>query len=178
MAKTYNTISTFTAGQVLTAAQMNDLGENSNNYRVPPLCSVYRNAALSQTANNSFQTLSFDTETIDTDGMWASSPNPDRITIQTDGVYLCHASVVFTANGTGTRALKMDDSSTTQIAYVSEPGPTVADGGALNCTRIWAFSAGDYVTVSAFQSSGGSLAYAVGTAGFVHLSVAWIGQVS
>lgn len=178
MAKTYNTISTFTAGQVLTAAQMNDLGENSNNYRVPPVCSVYRNAALSHTSSGGFQAMAFDTESIDTDGMWASSPNPERITIQTDGIYVCEASVVFAGNATGTRALKIDDTATTLIAYVTETSPTVADGGALNCTRVWAFSAGDYVTASAFQNSGGNLAYGVAVPGYLHLSVAWVGQVS
>ena len=44
MPKTYNTISTFTSGQVLTAAQMNEIGTNVNNYRVPPLVRIRKNA--------------------------------------------------------------------------------------------------------------------------------------
>jgi len=104
MAKTYNTISTFTAGQVLTAAQMNDLGENSNNYRVPPMCKATRNGNLSYTNNTviAWNDTAYDTETATpgSGGMHDDVTNNTRITPVTAGVYLVVFSVNFTFSGT------------------------------------------------------------------------------
>lgn len=83
MAYTYNTIGTFTAGDVLTAAEMNEIGENSNNYRKPPMCSLYITSDKTSYANNT--ALSWDAEYYDTDGMWGSG---STITINTAGVYV------------------------------------------------------------------------------------------
>jgi len=99
MAKTYNTISTFTAGQVLTAAQMNDLGENSNNYRVPPMCLVYRSTDLTGYTHNT--AITWDAEGHDTDGMWSSGTD---VTIQTSGVYLLHFKANVSGSATITQA--------------------------------------------------------------------------
>lgn len=177
MPKSYPDIGTFTSGQILTAATMNDVATNLDNFRVPPMCSVYRSAALSHTSNGAFQSIAFDTEDYDTDGMWTSGANADRITFDTSGIYLCEGAVAFSGNASNSRAIRIVDSAAaTIIAYASEPGPTAADGGALVCMRVWEFTAGDYIKLEAFQNSGGNLAYSVGTPAYVHLTATYLGQ--
>jgi hypothetical protein len=108
MAKTYNTISTFTSGQVLTAAQMNEIGTNSNNYRVPPTVRAVRSSTLSYTYTNdvAWNDTEYDTETL-TPGSGAGAMHNDvtnnaRITPSTAGIYLVEFSVHFTFSGTST----------------------------------------------------------------------------
>ena len=88
MAKTYNTIGTFTAGNVLTAAEMNDIGENSNNYRVPAI-GTFTSSQPAGDATNQIVTI---TEVTDTDGMFTSGTT---VTINTAGIYLFTMSVAW-----------------------------------------------------------------------------------
>lgn len=177
MAKTYFDIQTFVSGAVLTAAQMNTIGTTVDNIVVPPTASVYRNSALNHTASGSFQSIAFDTEDWDTDSMWTSGANADRITFGTDGLYLLEASVVFHGSGTTGRSARLVDSGTsTYIAYATQPVTTAGDGGALTLTRVWEFTAGDYVKLEAYQNTGGNLAYSVGQPGYVHLTATWVGR--
>jgi hypothetical protein len=97
MAKTYNTISTFTSGQVLTAAQMNEIGTNVNNYRVPPSCRLVRSGDLTYTSNAA---IAWNSEAYDTDTMHDNSTNNSRITINTAGIYLFSFAFLATFSGT------------------------------------------------------------------------------
>jgi hypothetical protein len=173
MAKTYNTISTFTAGQVLTAAQMNDLGENSNNYRVPPMCSVYRTAALSHTATGTYQAYTYDTELYDTDGMWDAG-SPTRITLNTAGVYDVKF-VVSIGSTTGLIAGALyKDGGAAQYLFL-DAGNATANyrNGSTNVVSTGT----NYVEMYFYQASGGSLPYGVGTLQSL-FSATWIGQAS
>jgi hypothetical protein len=101
MAKTYNTIGTFTAGQVLTAAQMNGIGTNVNNTRVPPICLLRRTSNSANLTQNTTHVVEYATanavEDVDTDGMHSLSTNTGRITPTTAGVYLFVATVQLTS---------------------------------------------------------------------------------
>jgi hypothetical protein len=102
MAKTYNTIGTFTAGQVLTAAEMNELGENSNNYRVPPMVIARRTTNLTGYTNSAvipWESVLYDTEA-PSDPMWLTGANASRITIQTPGTYAVSFLGYLTASAT------------------------------------------------------------------------------
>lgn len=55
-----------------------------------PRCWLSRAAAQTITGSGA---ISWDTETTDTDSMWASSPNPTRITPQTSGLFLVIGNV-------------------------------------------------------------------------------------
>lgn len=179
MAKTYNTIGTFTSGAILTAAQMNEIGTNTNNYRVPPLCRVYRNAALSHTSSANNQTPAFDTESFtNTDGgavsgMWTSGDG-SKITIRTAGVYVVTATIQFAANGTGFRQLEILLNGTTVIGKEVEAGNS-SYSSTLNASTIYSFAATNYIQCQVYQNSGGNLAYDVGI-GTMTLSAAWVGQ--
>ena len=82
MAKTYNTFTDVATGDVYTAAAHNDVLENLNNYRVPPMCQVYRSTDLTSYTSNT--AISWSAEAFDTDGMWSSGTD---VTINTTGVY-------------------------------------------------------------------------------------------
>ena len=169
MAKTYNTIGTFTAGAILTAAQMNAIGTNVNNYRVPPACSVYfgTNTTYTQDTDISWTAQDF----TNTDGMWTSGGN---ITIQTAGLYL----VTFTGRATstvsaGARAvLNIADSPS-----VHGPEQATTDFR-WSISLVRSFAASN--TISArLQWSGGGTVTLQGSASLrPTLTATWLGQVS
>jgi hypothetical protein len=175
MAKTYNTIGTFTAGNVLTAAEMNDLGENSNNYRVPPMCQVYRSTDL--TGYTSSAAISWDAEAFDTDGMWSTGTD---VTINTAGVYSIdfyyYASGAATITG-GVPYLSVDGTSIGEQYSVVISGVNII--GSFNITE--SLSASSVITAH-FAFLGGSAYIINGDSSLTNqrsrLSVTWLGQTS
>lgn len=179
MAKTYNSIPTVATGDLLTATAWNNQATNVNNYRVPPMCRVYRNAAIPTLGSGSTYVIPWDTESFtQTDsGMWASSPNPTRITPQTAGVYLFVFEWGFAGNNSGIRRgfIRLNGSTTIALnnsygnAGYSEDHQTIAMR-AMNGTT-------DYVECTIFQDSGSSIIPSSGDPA-MSLSVTWLGQVS
>lgn len=182
MAKTYNTIGTFTSGQVLTAAQMNEIGTNVNNYRVPPMCMArLTNTPTLTTGTSTF--ITWNSESYDTDGMFSASS--ESITAQTNGIYLASASLTFASNATGARLISIMKNPTNTgdhtKGFVGSWGQA-ANGTetVLNASAPVSLVAGDVIKVVAFQSSGGNLncgaiATWTGQSGF---SLTWMGQAS
>lgn len=170
MAKSYPDIGTFTSGQILTAATMNDVGTNLDNLRVPPICILKRD---SYTLANGSSDWVFDNsshEEVDTDGMHSTSSNNTRITPTTAGVYLVTATIVSgPASG---------DSVTLQIkkngVAFAGMGTTTAAGtyGALICVSglIEANGSTDY-----FQAIGNPV---TSRSCNVRFTANWVGQVS
>lgn len=125
-----------------------------------PTCHVYRNAALNHTANGAYQTISWDTESIDNDGMFTASST--TMTVVTPGIYLIHGAFSFAANAVGVRYAQI---------YVNGASAAVVQdehaGGAYIATRqishVVSLVAGDTIALAAFQNSGGNLAYNVGS---------------
>jgi hypothetical protein len=177
MAKTYNPLSNVTVGSVLTASDYNEAVENSNNFRVPAMCSLYRNAALSHTSNGNYQAVAWDSEefTQTDSGMWASTPNPSRITLTTAGVYILTANASPGASATGLRAIRMSKNGS-DLSY-GHVMAGISTGNYLSITTTVESTGTDYVECSVFQSSGGNLAYVVGQA-FMRFSAVWVGQAS
>ena len=178
MAKTYTTIPTFTAGAILTAAQMNQIGTTLNNTTVPPLARVRRSS--SQNVPNATDTvLSWTDLDFDTDSMWSGAA-PDRLTITTTGIYLVTATVSFIASSTGER-----------IAYIIKNGSGATRFGQMrigaNATAnettlsVSAFvdiaTSGDYIGVGVYQSAGTGTATVLGSGTSpTNLSVQFIGK--
>jgi hypothetical protein len=177
MPKTYNTLSNVTVGSVLTASDYNKAVENSNNFRVPPSCIVYRSSDL--TGYSQGAAITWNAEAIDTDGMWSSGTD---VTIQTPGLYLLtlkgqvQGSATITAMGWriaigGTTAVQSYSTSVNSGILTQNTVCLIASLAATN-------------TVSANVTIGGGSAYIVkgganpNSESVSSLQVAWLGQVS
>lgn len=187
MAKTYGTVTTFTAGSVLTAAQMNVAGGAINNLVVPAACRVTRAAALS-IANNSFVAVNFDTTTYDTDSFVGATKT--FLTINTPGIYSITATVGWGAVAAGARGVILalnptlsGSGDTTTISSTTRIGANFVTGiGSASSQTTqpvcatYSFAANDRISLGVFQSSGGALGIDF-TDGF-HFALTWIGRTS
>lgn len=173
---TIPTIPTFSAGAVLTAAQLNQVKSTVDFWALPPQCFAYRSAALTITTSNVWQIIPFDAEIFDIvqsgdSPMHDNSTNNARIYIRTSGKYEISGACEFFANNTGARTAKInlnsggsesggtmlvtqtqDNTGSTTITSVSVPTVTVP------------LNAGDYVEMFVRQISGGSLGVTPGRA--------------
>ena len=169
MAKTYNTIGTFTAGAILTAAQMNAIGTNVNNYRVPPACSVYfgTNTTYTQDTDISWTAQDF----TNTDGMWTSGGN---ITVQTAGLYL----VTFTGRATAT--VSAGARAVLNLAgspSVHGPEQTTTDFR-WSISLVRSFAASDTIAARVQWSGSGTVTLQGSASLRPTLTATWLGQVS
>lgn len=179
---TIPTISTFTAGAVLTATQLNTMKAASDFWALTPRAYVYQSAVTS-IANSaaSWTLLPMQAEVFDIvqsgdSPMHDTTTDPSRIYIRTAGKYEINGQVQIVLNSAGYRAAQVrlnaagSGSGGTQLALnvvdassaalVSLPIPTVEV----------ALSAGDYVELFAQQNSGSALNTIVG-AGVTFLRV-------
>jgi len=170
MAKTYNTVPDKAAGDQFTEAMWDDyIKTNVNNLRVPPMCIVDRTAALNQTTSDAYEAFTFDTETLDTDGMWASSPNPTRVTISTAGVYAVNFIVQISAT-TGVVATAIKKNGAFEAFLQSKAAH--AASSYMTGTCYLSLAATDYVEGFVYQATGGSVAMDA------TMAVIWQGQAS
>jgi len=168
MAKTYNTIGTFTAGQVLTAAEMNELGENSNNYRVPPmLIATMSSPQTIYDATNS--NLYFDTAGTNTDGIHPGG-SANTMTIQTPGIYLVTACNDWSSSINVRADLWIVQSSGGTVARDIRYGTVEFN----SITYAYKFAASDTLSAWVYQDNTSSAARTAN----VRLSVTWLGQAS
>lgn len=183
MAKTYNTISSVSTGDVYTATQHNSIVTNVNNYRVPPMCRITK-SGTTRPFSSSTSAIAMDNGTTngyDTDGMYSAAANT-RITIKTAGIYVVTASA-YTAWEAGTW--------TTGTFALQKSGVTIASDEsygsqaaiAYRTYRIaWtgALAVDEYLTVY-HTFAGASTMNLYGDSTFVgttHIAATWVGQVS
>ena len=175
MAKTYNTISTFTSGQILTATQMNGIGTNVNNYRVPPMCFTTGVNTSQTLTHGAFTNIQFTgADTVDTDDIHNPSSNSDRFTVTTAGVYVVTAYIQINATGITTGLLNI----TVNAAGVYENGtssPLSASAMRMGVSGILNLAANDIVRFSVYQESSGSANRNPALASF---GISWLGQAS
>lgn len=142
----------------------------------PPSCRVSRIAALT-VANATETAVPFTaTDSWDSDAFHDTVTNNTRITIPTGlgGRYLLSANCFFD-NGTttGNYMLRWRLNGTTAISDAMAPGASL--GTRLSNTTVYALNAGDYVEVTVYQSSGGSLSLFAASPN-VSASVTFIGR--
>lgn len=181
MAKTYNTFTNVSTGDVLTATNFNNVLTNVEGYRSPALVKLRR--ATTQSINNATDTfVTWPVEDIDNDGCYTATS--DTVTIQTSGVYLVSASVYFAANNTGQRVLNIYKNPSSVSDFASVVAASWAQavqtlGTMLSASAIVDVTALQTLKVGVYQSSGGALN--VGDTGFTsatQFSIAWIGRGS
>jgi hypothetical protein len=178
MAKTYNTISTFTAGQVLTAAQMNDLGENSNNYRVPPAAVIYRSSTA---AVSSGVAINFDASAVvDTDSMTTNKAS-GYIEVSTPGIYVASWGFRFSATSGATycdATLYFGSGSAAPTGLLVENYGLAFNGndGSSYVSAVLSLAAND--TVGARITTNGVSPVLAGGVAHNRFSLVWLGQAS
>lgn len=176
MAKTYPTISTFTAGQILTAAQMNDIGTNANNQRVPASVRAYRATDLS--GYTSAASISWSAEGFDTDGMFTAPGT--NVTVGTTGLYMITFQGLWNATATVTSFEPIVSLGGNSIlrAFYSSPSTTA---GRFNLSGVVSLTAADVITASLSFVGGSAYIVKGGTdprADTTSLTLTWLGQVS
>lgn len=124
----------------------------------PPSCRVFNSVAISHATTATWQALTFDSERRDTDTMHSTVSNTGRITFTTAGLYLVGACVEFTPHTAGVRVLRIVHSvGATPIGGGRVPASPGAHSAQVDATTLFAFGAGAYVTLEAYQDSGGAL---------------------
>ena len=179
----WSTPATYTAGQILTAAQMNLISANLN-AGGPCFLRVRRNATQS-IANGAFAAVNFDIEDVDTASIFTASSN--RIIVATAGLYQLSATVSYATNSTGIRATAIIASSTvsgsTDAATIT--GGTRITGSITSaspstqtvhsCSTLYSVTAGQAFSLQAYQDSGGSLN--ISATEQVSFSIAYVGAL-
>lgn len=174
MAKTYGTVTTFTAGSVLTAAQLNTAGTNITNLVTPATVSVYNTGNQSLTTGT-ITRLSWTTSKWDTDTMKGAG-TVTGISINTTGIYMITAFQVFDTNATGVRELLLDiGTAATTTSIIGGVHTPVGDGNYGNVTLsvMASLTAGNTIQLFGYQTSGGAL-NVLGSATRA-LTLTWIG---
>ena len=147
----------FVAGAVLTEAQLDILSDDITFLANPPKCRVYMSAALS-VANTTNTAVTFNSERFDTDTMHSTSANTDRITFTTAGTYLVGANLGWAASTAGSRYVDFLVNGATQIPGEAVEAYDEAGFGTMQApSTLYAFTAGQYVTLRVRQNSGGAL---------------------
>lgn len=118
---------------------------------------VYNSADIS-VADNTFQSLTFDSERFDTDSIHSTSTNTGRLTCNTAGKYIIVGNVLWDTNASGRRGLRIRANGASTIGFHQyENVPDSAINPVQIVTTIYALAIDDYVQLQAFQNSGGSL---------------------
>lgn len=126
---------------------------------------VYNNANQAIGDNTSTYSIPgsvvlFNAERYDTDAFHSTVSNTGRLTVPYTGKYRVGCNISFSNNGTGTRSLWMVLNGTSVIGSAGVAAND-ANGSSqytqLNINTEYAFTAGDYIEILAYQVSGGSL---------------------
>ena len=131
--------------------------DNLNFLYGAPACRVY-NSANESILDSTATALTFNSERFDNDTMHSTSSNTERVTATTAGRYLFIGNSAFAANATGTRLSQITHSvGPTDIAREWLPITGAASTTVLNVATIQAMAAAEYMTLQAWQTSGGAL---------------------
>jgi len=139
---------------------------------------VYNSGATISIPNSSLTAISFNAENFDTDSYHESVTHPTRLTVPGAGEYLVGGGVLWAANGTGWRSLRVRVNGTTDIVNEGIDSPSGADAIGQPLSTLVSLSAADYLELIAFQTSGGSLnIFGEGTSGVGYSPVFWIAKL-
>ena len=118
---------------------------------------VLTNAGNQSIANGTFQSILFDTESLDTNGFHSTSSNTERITIPAGyaGKYLFTAMGSLVTNATGVRTIYMLVNGAVKTA--TQAANTANNYAGHSMSFVLNLSVADYVTLQYYQTSGGAL---------------------
>ena len=131
----------------------------------PRMKSCIVNRDTQTVSNASEGSISFDTEILDTDNMWAST-NPTKVFVPEAGLYMVNASILWSNSAGGDlryARIQRFNSSDAGQNVVEQRNSQAFDGSygfSTNASYITTASAGDYFMLKCYQNSGGSLTVA------------------
>lgn len=151
---------TFTAGSVLTAAQMNTHVRDNMKAAMgvdKASCRVF-NSANQTIATATITTLTFDSERWDSQAMHSTVSNTSRVTIPASwgGQYHIGAHVAWAVGPSTTRGVFIFLNATYHITGTAHPADTVLNASTSTST-LYGVVAGDYVEVQVYQATGANL---------------------
>lgn len=167
---------TFVAGSVLTAAQLNTNVRDAGNFWLArPLC-LLRQTSIQSIANNAFTDILFDTEDIDRDGGHSTVTNTARYTSTTPGYLAFSGGVGFASNATGRRGTQWAFNAATLAASqdIRTTLPSNSMAVAARTVSVPVNGTTDFVTLQGFQDSGGALNSNVTGSAQASMFVLWI----
>jgi hypothetical protein len=142
----------------------------------PPGAQVRRTTAQS-IPNVTPTVIAFDSEDFDNDTIHSTVTNTSRLTIVTAGRYLISGIIPYDLNGTGYREARVTKNTVSFINGLRAMIP--ASGAVATVVALPALEtpliAGDFLELSAVQSSGGSLSTSATNGVFPVLRARWIG---
>jgi hypothetical protein len=133
-----------------------------------------RSDAAQSIANNTDTVLNWELEDWDTDAFHDNATNNSRLTIPSgkSGYYQINTFFVWANNATGVREIILNKNGTT-IYFTSLPASN--SQGYAQASFIVSATAGDYFTVSVYQSSGGALNAKNANAAANRFQIAYLG---
>lgn len=156
---TVPTLPTWTAGQRVTGALLQQITTWGNFAATPPQARLHQ--AVSQTlANNTLVAVTFDSSDIDNYSGHNNVTNNTRYSIQYSGTYLLLGGVSTSASTTGFRQLGFRINGTT-IYKKLQAAPSPSFETTLQTSVTLPFNVGDYVELTCWQNSGSSLSTVV-----------------
>lgn len=117
---------------------------------------VYHDANQS-IPDNSVTELAFNSEVFDNDGIHNNSVNNERLICQTDGVYIIGANVDWAPNANDRRVILIYLDGATLIGSVNMPTLGAVPSCRQSIVTVYPMVAGQYVSVSVYQNTGGAL---------------------
>ena len=119
---------------------------------------AYKNATQS-ISDSTATAVTYAAESYDSDGFHDNSTNNSRFTVPTGkgGYYLCIAQNSYANAAGGSRATNLRINGTTYTTQSEIPGASSGRAAMTYAVDVLNLSAGDYVEVMAYQTSGGSL---------------------
>lgn len=166
---------TWVAGEVVTAAYMNNNVTGPIAWLLAPAICQVRQLVAQSIATSSTTDITFTAEDVDSTGMHSNVTNTARLTAVYPGWYLNASAVGWAANATGRRvaAIRVNgaDINASQLAMQA----TAASLSVVPSRGIATFlNVGDYVGVAGRQESGGALSTAISSGEQSHMTTLWV----
>lgn len=158
-----------------------NLRDTVNFLAYPPMARL-KNEGNTQTVANGAETAvtwvssSVNSFASDNYGGWSSVTNPSRYTFPVSGRYYVYGQVAFPSSNSGQWQVALRVNGSSEWAGTRTSAPTTSTSGMiLAAERYLRVSAGDYVEVTATQSSGSTVTLATTAPSYSKLVVLWRG---
>jgi hypothetical protein len=141
----------------------------------PVACRAYSSGSQNISTGGGATTITFDSEDYDTADMHSLVTNTGRITVPVTGYYLCVGQITYAAIATGQRQARLHKNGTL-FAQTTQGDLGGVPNVAMQVSEVVKLTAGDYVELTAFQTSGSTNAL-VAPANPLSLSVTLLGTL-